>query len=67
MYEEIMKKSSVSILYKAIVLLIVISLSASASSISFSQTNDSTTPSFTNQIPNTMDAEKINDVLSMID
>jgi hypothetical protein len=67
MYEEIMKKSSVSTLQTTIVLLIVISLSTSASSISFSQTNDSTTPSYTNQKPNAMDVEKINEILSMID
>jgi aminopeptidase YwaD len=62
-----MKKSSVSTLQIANVLFIVILLSTSASSISFSQTNDSTTPSFTNKKPNTMDTEKINDILSTID
>ncbi|MCX6663317.1 MAG: M20/M25/M40 family metallo-hydrolase [Euryarchaeota archaeon] len=62
-----MKKSSVSTLYKAIVLLIVISLSASASSISFSQTKDSTIPLLKNQQTNTIDDQKINEILSMID
>ena len=62
-----MKKSSVSTLQTAIVLFIVVLLSTSASSISFSQTNDSTIPPFTKQKLNTMDAEKINEILSMID
>jgi hypothetical protein len=62
-----MKKSSACTLQTSIVLFIVVLLSTSASSISFSQKNDSTTSSFTNQKLNTMDAEKINDILSMID
>jgi Peptidase family M28 len=62
-----MKKSSIITLQTAIVLFIVVLLSTSASSISISQTNDSTIPSFTNQKLNTMDAEKINEILSMID
>jgi hypothetical protein len=62
-----MKKSSVSTLQTTIVLFIVVLLSTSASSISFSQTNDSTTSSFSNKKPNTIDAEKINEILSMID
>jgi hypothetical protein len=61
-----MKKLSINTLDTVIVLLIVISLNTSASSISFSQTNDSTLPSFTNKKPNTMEAEKINEILSMI-
>ena len=62
-----MKKSSACTLQTSIVLFIVVLLSTSASSISFSQKNDLTTPSFTNQKLNTTDAEKINDILTMID
>jgi aminopeptidase YwaD len=61
-----MKKSSVSTLQTAIVLFIVVLLSTSASSISFSQQKDTLTSDFDTQILSATSSQKIIDILSMI-
>ena len=59
-------KKSFNTLHTAIVLLIVLSLSTSASSISFSQQNATNTSIFDTQSLITTNSQKITDILSMI-